>query len=112
MEKKTVIAALSALAHPMRLDAFRELVVAGPEGRTPGQLMERLGGIPSATMSFHLKELLAAGLVVQERSGRNIVYRAAYDQMNSLLGYLTQNCCAGAGCAVVPSVPSKAACGC
>ena len=109
MEKIVAIAALSALAHPMRLDVFRELVVAGPEGRTPGYLMEQLGDVPSATMSFHLKELSAAGLVVQERTGRNIVYRAAYDQMNGLLGYLTENCCAGAACAVEPS---QAACGC
>lgn len=100
MEKHTVIRALGALAHPVRLDVFRELVVAGPLGRTPGQLMQAVADIPSATMSFHLKELAAAGLVHQERASRNIVYRAAYEQMNSLLGYLTQNCCAGADCAL------------
>lgn len=100
MNKQDVIRALGALAHPLRLDVFRELVVAGPTGRTPGQLMESLGDIPSATMSFHLKELATAGLVTQERASRNVVYRAAYAQMNDLLGYLTDNCCAGdAACA-------------
>jgi DNA-binding transcriptional ArsR family regulator len=59
--------------------------------------MEALGDIPSATMSFHLKELAAAGLVTQERASRNVVYRASYERMNGLLGYLTENCCAGAG---------------
>jgi ArsR family transcriptional regulator len=110
MEKQAVIRSLSALAHPLRLDVFRALVVAGPQGRTPGQLAEDLGGIPSATMSFHLKELATAGLVSQERASRNIVYRAAYDQMNGLLGYLTENCCHGAECAVDQS--PAAACGC
>jgi ArsR family transcriptional regulator len=100
MEKHEVIGSLGALAHPLRLDVFRALVVAGLQGRTPGQLAEDLGGIPSATMSFHLKELAAAGLVSQQRASRNIVYRAACDQMNGLLGYLTENCCQGAECAV------------
>jgi DNA-binding transcriptional ArsR family regulator len=56
-------------------------------------------GVPAATLSFHLKELAASGLVTQERASRNLVYRAAYDNMNALLGYLTENCCQGAGCA-------------
>jgi len=100
MEKSAVIKALAALAHPLRLDIFRALIVAGPEGRTPGRLMEDLGNIPSATMSFNLKELAAAGLVTQERASRNVVYRAAYERMNDVLGYLTDNCCAGQACAV------------
>jgi ArsR family transcriptional regulator, arsenate/arsenite/antimonite-responsive transcriptional repressor len=100
MDKQEVIKALGALAHPLRLDVFRALVVAGPAGRTPGDLMAALGDVPSATMSFHLKELAAAGLVTQERASRNMVYRAAYARMNGLLGYLTDNCCAGtAACA-------------
>lgn len=66
-------------------------------------------GVPAATLSFHLKELSASGLVTQERNGRNFVYRAAYDHMNGLLAYLTENCCAGAACTVEPSQP---ACGC
>ena len=66
---------------------------------TPGTIADALR-IPQNTLSFHLKELTSAGLVTQERAGRNIVYRAAYDQMNDLLGYLTKNCCQGAACAV------------
>jgi ArsR family transcriptional regulator, arsenate/arsenite/antimonite-responsive transcriptional repressor len=92
MEKKDVIQALAALAHPVRLDVFRALVVAGHEGLTPGVLMEELG-VPSPTLSFHLKELSTAGLVDQERAGRNVIYRAAYPRMDALLGFLTLNCC-------------------
>jgi len=108
MLEEDVIKALAALAHAVRLKVFRALVVAGPEGLVPGVMQEGLG-IPATTLSFHLKELATAGLVSQERASRNIVYRAAYDQMNGLLGYLTENCCAGAACAVTPSC---AACGC
>lgn len=103
-----VIRALAALAHAHRLQVFRALVVAGPQGMTPGVMAEGVG-IASTSLSFHLKELMHAGLVTQERQGRNLVYRAAYDQMNQLLGYLTENCCAGAECAV--AAPA-AACGC
>jgi DNA-binding transcriptional ArsR family regulator len=108
MNKQDAIKALSALAHPIRLDAFRLLVVAGNEGLTPGSLVETLG-IPYAKLGFHLKELSIAGLVTQEQSGRYVIYRAAYDQMNGLLAYLTENCCAGASCAV-PSAASPCAC--
>ena len=106
MEEPDVIKALAALAHPVRLRVFRALVVSGPKGLTPGVMQEGLA-IPATTLSFHLKELAAAGLVTQERASRNLVYRAAYDRMNGLLGYLTDNCCAGAACAI-PS--SSAAC--
>jgi DNA-binding transcriptional ArsR family regulator len=99
MEEKIVVRALAALAHPHRLQVFRALVVAGPQGMTPGVMAEGVG-IASTSLSFHLKELMNAGLVTHERQGRHLVYRAAYDQMNELLGYLTSNCCAGAGCAV------------
>ena len=102
MNEEQVVKALAALAHPVRLRAFRALVVSGPQGLTPGVMQEGLG-IPSTTLSFHLKELAAAGLVTHERASRNLVYRAAYHQMNGLLGYLTDNCCAGAACAVPPS---------
>lgn len=103
-----VIRALAALAHAHRLQVFRALVVAGPQGMTPGVMAEGVG-IASTSLSFHLKELMHAGLVTQERQGRNLVYRAAYDQMNRLLGYLTDNCCAGARCAVGATAT---ACGC
>ena len=99
MESKEVVQALAALAHPLRLEVFRALVVAGQSGLTPGVIQEALGVAP-ATLSFHLKELANSGLVTQERASRYLVYRAAYDNMNALLGYLTDNCCQGAACAV------------
>jgi len=99
MNEDQVVKALAALAHPVRLKAFRALVVSGPQGLTPGVMQEGLG-IPATTLSFHLKELASAGLVSHERASRNLVYRAAYDHMNGVLGYLTENCCAGADCAV------------
>lgn len=102
MEEQHVISALAALAHPVRLKVFRALVVAGPAGLTPGALQEQLE-VPATTLSFHLKELSNAGLAGSERSSRNLIYRAAFDRMNSLLGYLTENCCQGAECAVEPA---------
>lgn len=97
MEENQAIKALAALGQPQRLKIFRVLVVVGQEGRTPGVLADALG-IPPATLSFHLKELTSAGLVTQERSSRNLIYRAAFDRVNSLLGYLTENCCEGQEC--------------
>jgi len=97
MEDKDIIRALAALAHALRLRVFRMLVVAGPAGLTPGAIAEHLD-VPNATLSFHLKELMHAGLVTQERDGRSLIYRAAYDQMNAVLGYLTENCCQGQPC--------------
>ena len=99
MEDTEVIKALAALAQAHRLRAFRALVVAGPDGLTPGSLVERLD-IPANTLSFHLKELSHAGLVSQTRDGRNLIYRAAFDRMAALLSYLTANCCEGAACTV------------
>ncbi|MDP9876560.1 DNA-binding transcriptional ArsR family regulator [Variovorax boronicumulans] len=97
MEEKNVIQALAALAQPVRLQVFRALVVAGPAGLTPGVLAEQLG-VPSTSLSFHLKELTHANLVSQERDGRNLIYRAVFEQMNGLLAYLTENCCQGEAC--------------
>ena len=99
MEQENVIRSLAALAQPIRLEVFRALVVAGQSGMTPGTMAEGLS-IPANTLSFHLKELTHAGLITQERASRNIIYRAAYVHMNALLGYLTENCCRGAACAV------------
>lgn len=99
MEQDAVVKSLAALAQPVRLQVFRALVVRGQAGLTPGAMSEGLG-IPANTLSFHLKELAHAGLVTQERSSRYIVYRAAFDQMNGLLSYLTENCCRGASCEV------------
>ncbi len=108
MQEDQIIKALGALAHPLRLQVFRALVVTGPSGLTPGVIQNALG-VPATTLSFHLKELASAGLVTVERSSRMLIYRAAYDQMNGLLGYLTDNCCQGAACAVESTA---AACGC
>src|SRR5215813_1252192 len=91
MNEAEVIGALAALAHPVRLKVFRALVVSGPQGLTPGVMQEGLG-VPAATLSFHLKELAASGLVTQERASRNLVYRAEMAQINDVLGYLSQNC--------------------
>lgn len=93
---------LAALAQAQRLRAFRALVVAGPDGLTPGAMAEQLGVAPSA-LSFHLKELTHAGLVSSEPQGRNLIYRASFSQMNALLGYLTEHCCQGGDCEVGPS---------
>lgn len=97
MKEIDVINALAALAQATRLRAFRALVVAGPEGLTPGAMAEALA-LPAATLSFHLKELMHAGLVNQERQGRNLIYRAEFSQMNALLAYLTDQCCQGQPC--------------
>lgn len=99
MEEVDVVRALGALAQPLRLQVFRALVVVGEAGLTPGAIQEALG-VPAATLSFHLKELLASGLVTQERASRHLIYRADYTRMNGLLGYLTENCCAGDVCTV------------
>ncbi len=78
----------------MRLKVFRALVVAGHTGMTPSALVELLE-VAAPTLSFHLKELLHAGLVTQEREGRSLTYRAAYDRMDALIGFMMSNCCAG-----------------
>ena len=97
MEDKDVVRSLAALAQVHRLQVFRALVVAGSHGMTPSVMAEG-SGIPPATLSFHLKELMNAGLVTQERQGRNLIYRASFAHMNELLGYLTANCCQGETC--------------
>ena len=101
MEEKYVIKALAALAQPNRLSIFRSLVVKGSTGLTPALIAEELG-MPANTLSFHLKELMSADLITQERSGRNLIYRAQYDRMNAVLSYLSQNCCQGEVCEVSP----------
>lgn len=99
MDDMDVVQSLAALAQPVRLKVYRALVVTGQAGLTPGAMAGGLG-IPQNSLSFHLKELTNAGLVTQERASRNIIYRAAYERMNALLGYLTENCCNGAPCPV------------
>jgi protein-tyrosine-phosphatase/DNA-binding transcriptional ArsR family regulator len=97
MNETSAVRLLSALAQPIRLRAFRALVVAGSDGLTPGELTTSLA-VASNTLSFHLKELTHAGLVTQERQGRHLVYRASFDDMDALLAYLTDNCCRGTPC--------------
>ena len=109
MEETDVVKSLAALAQPVRLQVFRALVVAGPRGMTPSTMAEGLG-ISSSSLSFHLKELTHAGLITQERASRNLIYRAAFEQMNALLQYLTLNCCQGEECAVDAATSSCTTC--
>ncbi|MDE2617893.1 MAG: helix-turn-helix transcriptional regulator [Burkholderiales bacterium] len=104
-----VLRSLAALAQAQRLRAFRALVTAGPEGLTPGVLAEQLDISPSA-LSFHLKELMHAGLAGSQPDGRRLIYRANFAQMDALLGYLTEHCCQGAACEVSPKRGKKAPC--
>ena len=97
MDEASAVKALAALAQAQRLRAFRALVAAGPSGLTPGVMAEQLAVAPSA-LSFHLKELSHSGLVSAEARGRNLIYRAQFDRMNAVLGFLTQNCCQGQAC--------------
>jgi ArsR family transcriptional regulator, arsenate/arsenite/antimonite-responsive transcriptional repressor len=98
MEKSVAVAALSALAQENRLDTFRLLVQAGPEGMAAGGVAEALDLAPN-TLTFHFDRLRMAGLVTVRREGRSMIYAARYDVMNELLGYLTENCCQGRECA-------------
>jgi len=97
MEEQSAIVSLAALAQPMRLRVFRALIGAAPEGLTPGALAELLD-VPASTLSFHLKELMHAGLVTQQRDGRHLIYRPSIERMDALLGYLSAHCCRGRGC--------------
>jgi len=94
VEKQNAVAALAALAQETRLDVFRLLVRAGPDGLPAGEIGAELG-LPSATLSFHLKELRGAGLLHCERDGRSRIYRPDFDAMRALVGFLTESCCEG-----------------
>ncbi|MFW7341464.1 metalloregulator ArsR/SmtB family transcription factor [Pollutimonas sp. H1-120] len=100
METKSIVRALAAIAHESRLEAYRCLVQAGPAGLPAGQLSELLGIAPSS-LSFHLKELVNAGLLSSRQEGRFVFYSAEYKAMNLLLAYLTENCCGGNPCSPV-----------
>ncbi|MEL1251666.1 ArsR/SmtB family transcription factor [Aurantiacibacter gilvus] len=97
MKQDDAIAALGALAHDHRLSVFRLLVQAGPQGVAAGDIARQLG-LPNSSLSFHLAQLQQAGIVSQRRDGRSLIYSADYAAMESLLGFLTENCCAGATC--------------
>src|SRR5262245_29538625 len=105
MEQSNVVAALAALAQENRLDVYRLLVQAGPQGLPAGEIANTLRLAPN-TLTFHFDRLRGAGLVTARREGRSIIYTALYDTMNELLGYLTENCCRG----VADACPPAAAC--
>lgn len=109
MKTPEAIGALSALAHPARLEVFRLLVRAGPQGLAAGEIARATGSLAN-TLSTNLAILSAAGLVASRRDGRSIIYTAGYARMRELLGFLMEDCCAGAPeiCAPLPVV---AACG-
>jgi DNA-binding transcriptional ArsR family regulator len=102
-ESQWVVKALCALAQINRLNVFRLLVVAGQDGMYPSDMAAALG-VPSNSLSFHLKELLYCELVSQEREGRNLRYRANMSRMQSLLVYLTDECCKGQPCFELPTI--------
>jgi ArsR family transcriptional regulator len=113
MKAKDVIEALGALAHEHRLAVFRLLVERGPEGLAAGHIATRLKLVPSS-LTFHLQALQRAGLINQRRESRQLIYSADFDAMNDVVGYLTENCCAGSGecapgCKPVRATPSKRA---
>ena len=97
MKPENAIEALGALAQEHRLTLFRLLVQAGDKGLAAGAIAEKLG-VPNSSLSFHLAQLRNAGLIVQERQHRSLIYRANYPAMNALVGYLMENCCAGTDC--------------
>ena len=106
MEKTTAVTALAALAQDNRLDVFRLLVQAGPDGMTAGSIAEALDLAPN-TLTFHFDRLRMAGLATVRRDGRSMIYAAQFETMDALLGFLTENCCGGAPCA--PAVTCKPA---
>lgn len=108
MKANDAIGALSALASEARLAVFRLLVRRGPEGYTPSDLTRRLG-VPAPTLSFHLRELVNAGLVTSRREGRNLFYSPNLERMNALVTFLTENCCALADEACGPNCKPIAA---
>ena len=118
MEKTVAVAALAALAQDNRLDVFRLLVQAGPEGMPAGAVAAALDLAPN-TLTFHFDRLRTAGLVTVRRDGRSMIYAAQFETMNGLLGFLTENCCGGIQCAplaesapvaeAVPVAPRKPA---
>ena len=97
MNSADAVDALAALAQAHRLALFRLLVQAGEDGLSAGAIAEELG-LPGSSLSFHLTQLRNAGLILQERQHRSLIYRANYPAMNGLVAFLTENCCGGADC--------------
>src|ERR1700678_3040919 len=94
MEPLSAVGALSALAHPGRLEVFRLLVRAGPEGMAAGDIARATGSLAN-TLSTNLNLLAGAGLVASRRDGRSIIYAARYERMRDLLAFLMEDCGAG-----------------
>jgi DNA-binding transcriptional ArsR family regulator len=97
MKSESAVTALGALAQEHRLTLFRLLVQAGDKGMAAGAIADALG-VPNSSLSFHLAQLRGAGLIVQERQHRSLIYRANYAAMNALVAYLMENCCGGSDC--------------
>ena len=113
MDNKNAVIALAALAQESRLATFRLLVQAGPGGLAASKIAEALG-MPPSSLSFHLKELSNANLIVPRQEGRFVIYAAQFDAMNALLGFLTENCCGGTPCSPTGSPacePRTSTCG-
>lgn len=108
MDEGAAVRALGALAQDVRLRIYRAVVGVGPAGITPGALASELA-VPPSTVSFHVKELLHAGLLTQERDGRHLIYRPSIGTMNELLAYLSAHCCQAVTCDSTP-VASDTAC--
>ena len=108
MDEKAAVRALGALAQDVRLRIYRAVVGVGPAGMTPGAIASELA-VPPSTVSFHVKELLHAGLLTQERDGRHLIYRPSIDTMNELLAYLSAHCCQTVTCDAA-HVAADAAC--
>jgi DNA-binding transcriptional ArsR family regulator len=107
MKAENAIASLGALAQEHRLRLFRLLVQAGNGGLAAGAIAEALG-VPNSSLSFHLTQLRNAGLILQERQHRSLIYRANYPAMNALVGYLMENCCSGADCGTATAYETPA----
>ena len=108
MEQLDAVAALAALAQQNRLDVYRLLVQAGPEGLPAGSVASALKLAPN-TLTFHFDRLRQAGLVTVRRDGRSMIYAARFDTMNGLISYLTENCCSGRPQQCAPAVACKPA---
>ena len=108
MDRRRALSSFAALSQDTRLSIVRYLVKSGPDGVAAGDVADEVG-VSASNLSFHLKELANSGLVTQERASRHLIYRAAYDNMNALLGYLTDHCCQGTRCLVVKA-PACADC--
>ena len=108
MKTSEAVEGLASLAQETRLNIYRLLVKRGPEGLAAGTIAGALD-VPSSSLSFHLQHLMRAGLITQERRSRQLIYAAHYGRMNSLVAFLTENCCGGTSCAPVCDVAERPA---